>query len=122
LKEYLEAKPREAWPKFRGLLTDGFQAALIGYHDRAEGFLYVDRTGVAVPSGEEIVPWADVATVLGRIIPTMALPHLNSATLLAHFGLSTQLAQDALRALWKQLEEGKSEFAALLYDQWRELF
>jgi len=52
----------------------------------------------------------------------MALPHLNSDTLLFNFGVASDFARDALRALWKQLIDGESEFTKILYSQWRELF
>jgi hypothetical protein len=119
---YLESFPKQNWPKYRGLLTDGYQAALASYHPRAEKFVYMDGMDVPVPSGRELLQWAEIAAPLSRMIATMAMPHLESETLLSHFGLTSPLARNSLGALWRQLDESKSEFAELLYLQWRELF
>ena len=122
LRGYLESKPKDTWQKLRGLLTDGNQAALVVYHPGARRFLYVDNAGSPLPTGKELMQWREMVTTLNRLIPTMALPHLNSDNLLAHFGLASPVSRDALRALWRQLGEGNSEFSKLLYSQWRELF
>lgn len=118
----MKAVPTESWPRHRGLLTDGFRCALIGYHAGAGKFVYMDDMGMPLAAGRELLEWSEIATPLSRLIASMGLPHLDSETLLFHFGLSKPLARDALRAFWRQLTESKSEFTNLLFAQWRELF
>ena len=108
--------------KHRGLLTDGLQCALVGYHAGAGKFVYMDGMDTPLATGRELMQWSEVATPLSRMIASMALPHLDSESLLFHFGPSKPVARDALRAFWKQLNESKSEFTNLLFAQWRQLF
>jgi len=108
--------------KHRGLLTDGFQCALVGYHAGAGKFVYMNGMDIPLATGRELMQWSEVATPLSRMISSMALPHLDSESLLFHFGPSKPVARDALRAFWKQLSESKSEFTNLLFAQWRQLF
>jgi len=122
LRGYLESFPKERWSRYSGLLTDGIQGAFICYHVGTDRFVYADGLEVPLPKGKELLPWSEIATPLSRMIVTMGLPHLDSDTLLFHFGLTNEIARDALRAFWKQLEDNKSEFAKLLFAQWRELF
>jgi len=122
LRGYLESFPKDAWSRYSGLLTDGIQGAFICHHVVTDRFVYVDGLEIPLPKGKELLQWSEIATPLSRMIATMGLPHLSSGTLLFHFGLTSQVARDALRALWKQLTDDKSKFAKLLFAQWRELF
>jgi hypothetical protein len=122
LKQYLRTKPTEDWPKYQGLLTDGYKAAVISYHVSSKDFQYINVIGVPLPTGNELLEWNKITLYLSRIINTMSLPHLNSDTLLHNFGLSSSLAQTSLKSLWKQLNDEESEFTNILYQQWRELF
>jgi hypothetical protein len=122
LKNYLKSKPREDWPKYQGLLTDGFKAGLLSYHSGSHDFQYIDTIGVPTPTGNELKDWTKFTLFLSRIISSMSLPHLNSDTLLHNFGLSSTLAQKSMKSLWKQLNDSQSGFTELLYNQWRELF
>jgi hypothetical protein len=119
---YMESIPKEAWPKHRGVLTDGLQYALAGYHSGTGKFVYMDGMDRPLATGQELMRWHEVATPLSRMIGSMALPHLDSETLLFHFGPSKPVAKDALRAFWRQLNDSKSEFTNLLFAQWRQLF